>query len=87
MMSLIKSPEVLEQFMSSVKAGQKPTVDDASGSAFGICMGDLQKIGWSERITTRYSMYWRYTGPEPIIVSDIELKPGDYTKEFDMDWS
>lgn len=77
----------IEAFKASVLAGEKPVVFDASAHFAGPCMGDLRAFGWSEKITTRNSMFWRYTGPKSIMVDGCEIKPGEYTEEIDMDWS
>jgi hypothetical protein len=41
----------------------------------------------TEKICTRNSMYWHYTGPNSIIVGGEVVKSGEYTEEFEMDWS
>jgi hypothetical protein len=47
----------------------------------------LRDYGWAEKITTRSSMYWRYTGPNSVIVGGQVVNSGGYTEEIDMDWS
>jgi hypothetical protein len=32
-------------------------------------------------------MYWRYTGPNSVIVGEQVVASGEYTEEIDMDWS
>lgn len=62
-------------------------VGDASSSIIRLCIGDFREIGWAERITTRNSMYWYWTGPSAITLEGTMVKPNSYTEEIDMDWS
>ena len=79
--------EMVAEAVAKIAAGIPVCLLDASGSAHAVCIGDLRDYGWAEKITTRSSMYWRYTGPNSVIVGDQVLKSGEYTEEIDMDWT
>ena len=78
---------LVSKAVADIAAGIPVKVTDASGSSISVCIGDLREYGWAEKICTRSSMYWRYTGPNSIIVGDQVIKSGEYTEEIDMDWS
>lgn len=79
--------EALKEAIVKITAGELINVVDASGFALGVCIGDFREIGWAERITTRDSMYWSWTGPNAIKVNGKVVQPNSYTEEIDMDWS
>lgn len=79
--------EMISNAVAKIASGVPVKITDASGSATSVCIGDLRDYGWAEKICTRSSMYWRYTGPNSIIVGDQVVKSGEYTEEIDMDWS
>lgn len=78
---------MISEAVAKIASGIPVKITDASGSAISVCIGDLREYGWSEKITTRNSMYWRYTGPNSIIVGDQVIKSGEYTEEIEMDWT
>jgi len=79
--------ELVFKAVTDIAAGIPVRLLDASGSAHAVCIGDLREYGWAEKICTRSSMYWHYTGPNSVIVGDQVVKSGEYTEEIDMDWS
>jgi hypothetical protein len=79
--------EMVTEAVAKIAAGITVELTDASGSAYSVCIGDLRDYGWAEKITTRSSMYWRYTGPNSVIVGGQVVNSGGYTEEIDMDWS
>lgn len=86
-MNLEAKNQMIAQAVEQIKSGQVIDIIDASGSAFAVCIGDFREIGWADKITTRSSMYWRWTGPTAVRVSGQLVQPGDCTEEIDMDWS
>jgi hypothetical protein len=70
-----------------ISAGEMISMNGSSYSANNLCIGDFREIGWSERISTRDSLYWNWNGPSPIIVDGVIIVPGGSTEEFLMDWS
>lgn len=90
MIKLMNAAEKLEAFedaVAKIRAGELVDIVDASGCAYAVCIGDFRSIDWSEKITTRNSMYWHWTGPSAIRVSGAIVQPNSYTEEIDMDWS
>jgi hypothetical protein len=79
--------QLVFQAVANIAAGIPVKLLDASGCTYAVCIGDLRDYGWAEKICTRNSMYWHYTGPNSIIVGDVVVKSGEYTEEFEMDWS
>ncbi len=79
--------DLISKAVADIAAGIPVKFIDASGSATSLCIGDLRDVRWSEKICTRTSMYWRYTGPNSIIVGNEVVKSGGYTEEIDMDWT
>ncbi len=79
--------QIIVNVIANISAGVLVEVTDASGCAFSVCLGDLRDHGWAEKITSRRSMNWRYTGPNAITVDGKIIKSGEYTEEIDMDWS
>lgn len=73
--------------VGAVAMGKIIDVSDSSGSMINVCIGDFRDIGWSERIATRNSLYYRWTGPSAISVNGKIVEPGGYTEEYDMDWT
>jgi hypothetical protein len=78
--------QMIADAIANISAGVLVEVSDASGCVFSVCLGDLRDIGWTEKITSRRSMNWRYTGPNPITVDGKIINSGEYTEEIDMDW-
>lgn len=90
MMTLLTAKEKEEMIAEAIKRisdGEVITVSDSSYSALGLCIGDFRSVGWSERVATRRSLYYNWTGPAPIIVGSTMVQPGGCTEETDMDWS
>lgn len=79
--------KMVSEAVANIAAGIPVHLTDASGSAYSVCIGDLREYGWAEKICTRSSMYWRYTGPNSVIVGGQVVQSGGYTEEIDMDWS
>ena len=78
---------MLAKAICQIEDGELINVVDASFYAHGVCIGDFREIGWSERITTRRSMFWQWTGPHPVKVGGEIVQPEGYTEEIEMDWS
>jgi hypothetical protein len=70
-----------------ISAGEMVSMSDSSYSADRLCIGDFREMGWSERVSTRDSLYWNWNGPNAVIVSGVIVVPGGSTEEFPMDWS
>jgi hypothetical protein len=79
--------EMFEAAVVRVSMGQLIDVIDASGCSTGVCIGDFRDIGWSERVATRSSLYYRWNGPSAIRVGGEIIEPGSSTEEVEMDWS
>lgn len=73
--------------VEEIQSGNIPDVVDASYSRGHVCIGDFRKNGWSEKIVTRRSMYWHWTGPGAIRVSGKIIQSNSYTEEIEMDWT
>jgi hypothetical protein len=78
---------LVSKAVADIAAGIPVRLLDASGSAHAVCIGDLREYGWAEKICTRTSMYWHYTGPNSVIVGNEVVKSGGYTEEFEVDWT
>ena len=78
--------QMVAEAIVNISAGIPVEVTDASGCAYSVCLGDLRGIGWAEKITSRRSMNWRYTGPNSITIDGKIINSGEYTEEIDMDW-
>ena len=79
--------EQVQDAIARISMGQLIDVIDASYTSSGICIGDFRDIGWSERVATRSSLYYRWNGPSAIRVSGEIIEPGSSTEETEMDWS
>ena len=83
---MIKQEQV-QDAIARISIGQLIDVIDASGCSTGVCIGDFRDIGWSERVATRSSLYYRWDGPSAIRVGGVIIEPGSSTEEVEMDWS
>ena len=79
--------EQVQDAIARISIGQLIDVIDASGCSTGVCIGDFRDIGWSERVATRSSLYYRWDGPSAIRVGGVIIEPGSSTEEVEMDWS
>lgn len=79
--------ELVSKAVADIAAGIPVKLIDASGCAYAVCIGDLRDYGWAEKIVTRNSMYWHYTGPNSVIIGNEVVKSGGYTEEFEVDWT
>ena len=79
--------EQVQDAIARISIGQLIDVIDASWTSSGICIGDFRDIGWSERVATYDSLYYRWNGPSAIRVGGKIIEPGSHTEETDMDWS
>ena len=79
--------EQVQDAIARISMGQLIDVIDASGCSTGVCIGDFRDIGWSERVATRSSLYYRWDGPSAIRVGGVIIEPGSSTEEVEMDWS
>ena len=80
----------LEEIVDAIKkldAGEIISLVDASGYAYGLCIGDFRDSGRAIKNTWRTGMNWTWVGPGTISMSGKLLKPGDQSEEIDMDWS
>jgi len=73
--------------IEDLKAGKVVDVIDASGCAFGLCIGDFRDVGMSVKNTWRTGMNWTWNGPGTIRMNGRVYEPGSETEEIDMDWS
>jgi hypothetical protein len=73
--------------IEDLKTGKVVDVIDASGCAFGLCIGDFRDVGMSVKNTWRTGMNWTWNGPGTIRMNGRVYKPGSETEEIDMDWS
>jgi hypothetical protein len=78
---------LLEEAIGAITMGSLINIDDASGSANSVCIGDFRDIGWSRRVATRSSLYYDWNGPNAIRVGGTVVEPGSSTPEYEMDWS
>ena len=79
--------EQLQDAIARISMGQLIDVIDASYTSTDVCIGDFRDIGWSERVSTRSSLYYRWKGPSAIRVGGEIIEPGSSTEETEMDWS
>lgn len=79
--------EQVQDAIARISMGQIIDVIDASYTSSGICIGDFRYIGWSERVATRSSLYYRWDGPSAIRVDGVIIEPGSSTEEVEMDWT
>ena len=79
--------EQVQDAIARISMGQLIDVIDASGCSTGVCIGDFRDIGWSERVATRSSLYYRWDGPSAIRVGGVIIEPGSSTEEVEMDWT
>ena len=79
--------EQVQDAIARISIGQLIDVIDASGCSTGVCIGDFRDIGWSERVATRSSLYYRWDGPSAIRVGGVIIEPGSSTEEVEMDWT
>ena len=79
--------QAVEAAVAKILAGEVIDIVDASGCAYAVCIGDFRNIKWSEKITTRNSMFWHWNGPSAIRVGGAVVQPNSYTEEIDMDWT
>jgi hypothetical protein len=79
--------EMIDQAIERIRNGEVITVADASFFALGLCIGDFRNIGWSERCTDRYGMWYEWNGPTAIVVGSNRIEPGHKTIYVEMDWS
>lgn len=77
----------LTEAIEELKSGKILDVIDASGCAFGICIGDFRVVGMAEKNVWRTGMNWTWKGPGTIRMNGKVYEPGDETEEIDMDWS
>lgn len=70
-----------------IARGEVVDLAEASHSANSVAIGHFREVGWSEKITTRDSMCWKWMGPHPVRVDGVMIKPGECTEEIEMDWS
>lgn len=87
MLSREEKAALFQEAVGAISMGALIDIVDASGSANSVCIGDFRDIGWSERISTRRSLYYRWTGPFAIRVNGQIVEPGGYTEEYEMDWT
>ena len=79
--------EKFEHAVAQISMGQIIDVADASWLANDVCIGDFRDIGWSKRVSTRSSLYYRWDGPTAIRVDGVLIEPGCSTTKEEMDWS
>ena len=79
--------EQVQDAIARISMGQLIDVIDASYTYTGVCIGDFRDIGWSKRVSTRSSLYYRWKGPSAIRVGGEIIEPGSSTEETEMDWS
>ena len=79
--------EQVQDAIARITNGEIIDVIDASWSSTGVCIGDFRDIGWSERVATYDSLYYRWKGPSAIRVGSKLVNPGGHTEESDMDWT
>ena len=79
--------EMFNDAVARISIGQIIDVADASWLAKSVCIGDFRDIGWSERVSTRGSLYYRWNGPSAIRVDGVLIEPGCCTEAEEMDWS
>lgn len=87
LMTAQESLEAFEDAVAKIRAGELVDIVDASSCAYAVCIGDFRANDWAEKIVTRNSMWWHWTGPNAIRVSGKIVQPNSYTEEIDMDWS
>jgi hypothetical protein len=79
--------QMIADAVAKITEGVMVEVIDASGAAYAVCIGDFREVGWVEKVTTRDSMCWKWTGPNPVKVDGVVINSGECTKEIEMDWS
>ena len=79
--------EMFEDAVARISVGQVIDVADASWMSNVVCIGDFRDIGWSERVATSSSLYYKWNGPSAIRVGGEIIEPGGTTEETEMDWT
>ena len=80
--------DMIHEATLKIARGEVVDLVEASYSANSVAIGHFETAGgWVEKITTRDSMCWKWMGPHPVRVDGVMIKPGECTKEIEMDWS
>ena len=90
MIKLLSGDEKKAQILEAIDkllSGEIVDVDNASGSAYSLCIGDFRMVQMSTKNTWKTGMNWTWNGPGTIRMNGIIYKPGHETEEIDMDWS
>ncbi len=86
-LSQLEKRKLLNDAIRRINSGEVIEVADSSSSSIGVCIGDFRSIGWSERCTSRDSLWYEWNGPVAIIVGGDMVEPHSSTIRADMDWS
>jgi hypothetical protein len=78
---------LLDEAIEKLKVGEIVKLIDASGCAYGLCIGDFRSVGMSVKNTWRDGMNWTWKGPGTINLGGEILSPNQDSQEIDMDWS
>jgi hypothetical protein len=78
---------LLYEAIMKLNAGEIVKLIDASGCAFGLCIGDFREAGMSKKNVWRDGMNWTWKGPGTIDLDGEILSPGQESREIDMDWT
>jgi hypothetical protein len=81
-----KKKQDFKDILAKIYAGEHVTLIDASQTADGICIGDFRDMGWSERISTRTTLFYRWLGPSTIICGGVLVPTGGCTTEIEHGW-
>lgn len=78
---------LLAEAIEKLKAGEIVSLIDASGCAYGLCIGDFRDVGMSKKNVWRDGMNWTWKGPGTINLGGEILAPNQDSQEIDMDWT
>lgn len=73
--------------VGKITMGFEIEITDSSYSSNSVCIGDFRDMGWSSRIATPTSLYYKWKGPTAIWVSGKRIEPNSFTEEIEMDWT
>jgi len=78
---------LLQDAIAKLNSGEIVKLIDASGCAYGLCIGDFRDVGMSTKNVWRTGMNWTWKGPGMIDLGGEILSPGQESVEIDMDWT
>lgn len=79
--------KMFNECVGKITMGFEIEITDSSYSSSSVCIGDFRDMGWSERIATRDSLYYKWKGPTAVWIGGKRIEPNECTEEVEMDWT